>query len=57
MITSTLDLETVTLVPNSLIMKQAADMTLFRIIDHALVFTNTSNPREGIMMKIKLKRK
>ena len=43
------------LVPGNMTMEQPEDMTLFTIIDHALV--NMTQPKSGIQMKIKMKRK
>ena len=43
------------LLPYEIAMEQPEDMTLFTIIDYALV--NMTNPKNGIQMKIKMKRK
>ena len=50
-----LDHETVTLLPNNIVMAQPEDMTLFTITKSALV--NASLPSTGIRMKFSMKRK
>ena len=49
------DKKSVTLFPNSVIMKQSLDMTLFSITDYILA--NASDPEDGIRMTITMKRK
>ena len=49
------DNQSVVLLPFALIMEQSQDMTLFSITDHMLVSVN--QPRKGIKMTIKMKRK
>ena len=51
------DLDTVELQPALVTMKQSPDMTLFMITKYNLVYTNPLKPKEGIIMKIQLKRK
>ena len=53
----TLDLKTVALRYDLLWLKQAKDMTLFRITHQELFYTNASNPEQGLRMLIVLKRK
>ena len=57
MVVGTLDLKTVTLRYGLLWLKQAKDMTLFRITHQELFYTNASNPEQGLKMLIVLKRK
>ena len=57
MVVGTLDLKTVTLRYGLLWLKQAKDMTLFRITHQELFYTNSSNPEQGLKMLIVLKRK
>ena len=57
MVVGTLDLKTVSLRHDLLWLKQAKDMTLFRITHQELFFTNASNPEQGLRMLIVLKRK
>ena len=58
MVVGTLDLKTVALRYDLLWLKQAKDMTLFRITHQELLFyTNASNPEQGLRMLIVLKRK
>ena len=52
-----LDRETVKLLPHNMIMEQSLDMTLFVISSWALKARDPSNPEEGIMMSVVLKRK
>ena len=54
---ATLDLETVKLIPNKLVMEQEEEMTIFHIIDRQLVYKNSSQPQDGVFMYIVLKRK
>ena len=49
------DNQSVTLLPLDLIVEQAEDMTLFSVTDQMLV--NVDQPRKGIKMTIKMKRK
>ena len=51
------DLDTVELQPALVTMKQSPDMTVFMITKYNLVYTNPIEPKEGIIMKIQLKRK
>ena len=51
------DLDTVELQPALMTMKQPLDMTLFMITHYDLVYTNPLEPKEGIMMKVQMKRK
>ena len=54
----TLDLKTVTLRHDLLWLKQAKDMTLFRITHQELLFyTNASNPEQRLRILTVLKRK
>ena len=53
----TLDLDTVKLIPQKLVMEQKEEMTIFHIIDRQLVYRNTSQPQDGVLMFIVLKRK
>ena len=57
MLVGTLDLKTVTLHPDKLWLEQEKDMTLFQITNHRLIFTNSSNPKQGIRMIVVMKRK
>ena len=57
MVVGTLDLKTVSLRHDLLWLKQAKDMTLFRITHQELFYTNASNPEQGLRMLIVLKRK
>ena len=57
MVVGTLDLKTVSLRHDLLWLKQAKDMTLFRITHQELFYTNASNPEQGLKMLIVLKRK
>ena len=57
MVVGTLDLKTVALRYDLLWLKQAKDMTLFRITHQELFYTNASNPEQGLRMLIVLKRK
>ena len=57
MLVGTLDLKTVTLHPDKLWLEQERDMTLFQITNHRLIFTNSSNPKQGIRMIVVMKRK
>ena len=57
MVVGTLDLKTVTLRYGLLWLKQAKDMTLFRITHQELFYTNATNPEQGLRMLIVLKRK
>ena len=57
MVVGTLDLKTVSLRYDLLWLKQAKDMTLFRITHQELFYTNASNPEQGLRMLIVLKRK
>ena len=57
MVMGDLDLETVHLLPGRLWMKENVDMTLFVISKWSLEHVNMTNPEEGIMVKIVLKRK
>ena len=52
-----LDRMTVQLLPNQLWVEGSKDMTLFLISDWALDMKNRSSPKEGVRMKIVLKRK
>ena len=52
-----LDRKTVKLLPHNMIMEQSLDMTLFVISSWALKARDPSNPEEGIMMSVVLKRK
>ena len=54
---ATLDLDTVKLIPKKLVMEQEEEMTIFHIIDRQLVYRNTSQPKDGVLMFIVLKRK
>ena len=54
---ATLDLDTVKLIPKKLVMEQKEEMTIFHIIDRQLVYRNTSQPQDGVLMFIVLKRK
>ena len=49
------DNQSVTLLPNSLMMEQSEDMTLFSITDKMLI--SVDRPRKGVKMTIKMKRK
>ena len=53
----TLDLATVTLLPNHLQMKESVDLTLFLINHWSLVPRDSSDPAKGVKMVIVLKRK
>ena len=53
----TLDLDTVKLIPKKLVMEQKEEMTIFHIIDRQLVYRNRSQPQDGVLMFIVLKRK
>ena len=57
MLVGTLDLKTVTLHPDKLWLEQEKDMTLFQITNHRLIFTNSSNPKQGMRMIVVMKRK
>ena len=57
MLVGTLDLKTVTLHPDKLWLEQEKDMTLFQITNHRLIFTNSSNPKQGMKMIVVMKRK
>ena len=57
MLVGTLDLKTVTLHPDKLELEQEKDMTLFQITNHRLIFTNSSNPKQGMKMIVVMKRK
>ena len=57
MLVGTLDLKTVTLHPDKLWLEQERDMTLFQITNHRLIFTNSSNPKQGMRMIVVMKRK
>ena len=57
MLVGTLDLKTVTLHPDKLELEQEKDMTLFQITNHRLIFTNSSNPKQGMRMIVVMKRK
>ena len=57
MVVGTLDLKTVTLSPDMLLLEQNKDMTLFEITHHELFYTNVSNPDQGLRMLIVMKRK
>ena len=57
MVMGRLDLKTVTLIPDQLLMKENVDMTLFTITDWSFVYRNDIGPDAGIIMKIVLKRK
>ena len=57
MIVGTLDMKTVSLQSDQLWLKQAKDMTLFRITEQRFSFINATNPEQGIQMSIVLKRK
>ena len=52
-----LDRKTVKLLPHNMIMERSLDMTLFVISSWALKARDPSNPEEGIMMSVVLKRK
>ena len=54
---ATLDLDTVKLIPRMLVMEQEEEMTIFHIINRELVYRNTSQPQDGVLMFIVLKRK
>merc|ERR1712130_631462 len=54
---ATLDLDTVKLIPKKLVMEQEEEMTIFHIIDRQLVYKNSSQPEDGVLMFIVLKRK
>ena len=56
-IVRTIDLETVTLVPDHLWMEQAADMNLFTITDQSLHYTDPDDHQKGIKMVLTMKRK
>ena len=57
MAVGTLDNETVSLAPGLLNMKQALDMSIFKIIDWKLKNNNLSKEKQGISMMIVMKRK
>ena len=57
MLVGTLDLKTVILHPDKLELEQEKDMTLFQITNHRLIFTNSSNPKQGMRMIVVMKRK
>ena len=57
MVVGTLDLKTVTLSPDMLLLEQNKDMTLFEITHHELFYTNASSPDQGLRMLIVMKRK
>ena len=57
MIVGTNDMKTVSLQCDQLWLKQANDMTLFRITEQRFSFINATNPEQGIQMSIVLKRK
>ena len=57
MIVGTNDMKTVSLQSDQLWLKQAKDMTLFRITEQRFSFINAINPEQGIQMAIVLKRK
>ena len=57
MIVGTNDMKTVSLQSEQLWLKQAKDMTLFRITEQRFSFINATNPEQGIQMSIVLKRK
>ena len=57
MLVGTLDLKTVTLHPDKLWLEQEKDMTLFQITNYRLIFTNSSNPKQGMRMIVVMKRK
>ena len=57
MLVGTLDLKTVTLHPDKLWLEQEKDMTLFQITNHRLIYTNSSNPKQGMRMIVVMKRK
>ena len=51
------DLNTVELRPDQVVMKQTADLNLFLINRYELVYTNASEKGEGIKMNVHMKRK
>ena len=51
------DINSVTLLPLNLTMKQPLDMTLFTVTNYVLVNASANGPEEGIRMTITLKRK
>ena len=55
--TSEEDLDVVKLIPNKLIMAESTDLTLFTIKSLSLGYTNTSRKKDGVSMKVSLKRK
>ena len=57
MAVGTLDNETVSLAPGLLNMKQAPDMSIFKIIDWKLKNNNLCKEKQGISMMIVMKRK
>ena len=57
MVVRTIDLETVTLIPDHLWMEQAAEMNLFTITDQSLHYTNLSDHQKGVKMVLTMKRK
>ena len=57
MIVTTIDLETVTLIPDHLWMVQAPDMNLFTITDQTLHYTDPDDQQKGVKMVLTMKRK